>query len=144
MNSPKTIAIPRTTFAAVAIAASVGVAGPSTASPPPGLSKVYFTGNADNGAMLIAAFTPAEVVRDSAGQLSAYGTLAGTLVDVAGPAHPVTQQVTLPADPIAGASNCEVTDLMLGPQDLDLLGVVVHLNQSQLYTPGAGDCSRSG
>jgi hypothetical protein len=118
----------------------VGSAGPATALPSAGLSKVNITGHADNGAMLSATFTAAGVARNSTGQLVAYGMLDGTLVDVAGPAHSVTQQMTLPADPIAGASSCQVTDLMLGPRDVDLLGVEVHLDQSQLYTPAAGSC----
>lgn len=132
----------RTAFAGLAVAATalVATAGPSTASPPSGLTKVYFTGTADNGATLIAAFTPAGIARDPAGELVAHGTLTGTLVDAAGPGHPVTKQVALPADPITGASNCEMTDLMLGPEDVDLLGVEVHLNQSQLYAPAVGDC----
>jgi hypothetical protein len=65
------------------------------------------------------------------GAIVAVGTLTGTLTDSLGAlVGTVTQQVTLPVD-IAQAT-CEVLDLSLGPLDLDLLGLVVHLDEVNL------------
>lgn len=141
MNSPNPTAnsLPHSGMAALAVAAvaTALTAAPATASPPAPLAKVNVTGEAANGATLSAQFIPAGVSRTPAGQLIAEGTLNGTLVDPTGAGHPITQPVTLPAAPIAGASSCQVTDLMLGPRDVDLLGLTMHLDQTQLYAPGA-------
>jgi hypothetical protein len=65
------------------------------------------------------------------GGLVAVGTLTGTLTDSAGTVlGTVTRQITLPVD-IAQAT-CQILDLTLGPLDLDLLGLVVHLDQVHL------------
>jgi hypothetical protein len=65
------------------------------------------------------------------GQLLAVGTLTGTLTDSLGAlVGTVTRQITLPVG-IAQAA-CEILDLQLGPLDLDLLGLVVHLDQINL------------
>jgi hypothetical protein len=61
------------------------------------------------------------------GQLLAIGTLTGTLTDSLGTVlGTVTRQITLPVG-VAQAS-CEILDLTLGPLDLNLLGLVVHLD----------------
>jgi hypothetical protein len=45
-----------------------------------------------------------------------------------------TRQLTVPIDlgGFAGPGSCEILDLVLGPLDLDLLGLVVHLDQVHL------------
>ena len=62
------------------------------------------------------------------GQLVAVGDLTGTLTNtVTG----VTQNVTRNnvAVPLQASGTCEILNLVLGPLDLDLLGLVVHLDQ---------------
>ncbi len=62
------------------------------------------------------------------GALAAVGTLTGTLTDSLGNVlGTVTQQVTMPVANISGS--CQVLHLELGPLDLSLLGLNVHLNQ---------------
>lgn len=84
----------------------------------------------------------------------AVGVLTGTLTDSAGTslgsilntvAVPVAPNASLtPAGPLAAApaTSCEVLNLVLGPLDLNLLGLAVHLNQVVLNisaVPGAGN-----
>jgi hypothetical protein len=66
------------------------------------------------------------------GQLLATGTFTGTVTDAAGKVTTGTQQVTLPVDPAASAGSCQILDLVLGPLDLDLLGLQVHLDTVHL------------
>jgi hypothetical protein len=64
------------------------------------------------------------------GQLAVVGTLTGTLTDSLGAViGTVDEVITL----LAGADgSCQILDLTLGPLDLDLLGLVVHLDQVHL------------
>jgi len=69
----------------------------------------------------------------SGNQVLATGTLTGTLTNtVTGITRTVISQVAIPLDlgatgPLNGV--CEILSLALGPLDLDLLGLQVHLNQ---------------
>ena len=62
------------------------------------------------------------------GQLVAIGTLSGTLTDALGNViGTVTNAaVTIPVDP---SGSCQILHLDLGPLDLNLLGLMVHLNE---------------
>jgi hypothetical protein len=61
------------------------------------------------------------------GNLAAFGTLIGTL-NVGGVVTTIVQTIVLPIlTPPNGT--CDILHLELGPLDLTLLGVVVHLNQ---------------
>jgi hypothetical protein len=80
------------------------------------------------------------VVKSGSG-LAAVGTLTGTATDANGvDLGTVTNQaVTVP---LAAAGTCDILHLTLGPLDLNLLGLVVHLNQVVLdvtAVPGAGN-----
>jgi len=62
------------------------------------------------------------------GQLVAIGTLTGTLTDAVGTViGSVNSPVTLPVTAIAGS--CPILHLELGPLDLNLLGLMVHLDK---------------
>ena len=66
------------------------------------------------------------------GQLYATGTLSGTLTRVGGLTQTITGLVvSLLVTP--GTSTCEILDLQLGPLDLNLFGLVVHLDQINLH-----------
>jgi hypothetical protein len=119
------------------LAAAVGgLASPASAAPPAPSANlaVPITGTATNalgqtvqfaGTFTLQRFTTVD------GDLAAVGQLTGTLTNtVTGAVQNVSQQIILP---IAGATGtCEILDLTLGPLDLDLLGLVVHLDQVHL------------
>jgi len=64
------------------------------------------------------------------GQIVALGTLTATLTDTAtGLVRPVTQSLALPVTDFVFGATCDILHLTLGPLDLDLLGLRVHLNQ---------------
>jgi hypothetical protein len=119
--------------ASVALATLIGVlalylAAPASAKPRTvtDLGTVPITGTIPNdgsftGQLQVANFTT------QAGQLAAVGTLTGTLTDALGNLiGTVTQAVTVP---VAAAGSCQILHLTLGPLDLNLLGLMVHLNQ---------------
>jgi hypothetical protein len=79
------------------------------------------TGGALTGTLNITRFAVQN------GQLVAIGTLTGTITDAAGnTVGTVTQAVALP---VAATATCPILHLTLGPLDLNLLGLMVHLNQ---------------
>jgi len=61
------------------------------------------------------------------GALAVVGTLTGTLTNSLGQViGTVTQQVTFP---VTASATCEILHLELGPLDLNLLGLMVHLDR---------------
>jgi hypothetical protein len=78
-----------------------------------------------NGAFEVTRF------RAQGGQLVAVGTLTGTVTNAAGDVlATVNRTITLPVD--VAQATCEILDLRLGPLDLDLLGLVIHLDEVHL------------
>ena len=77
------------------------------------------------------------------GQLVAVGNLVGTLTDAAGNVIAnILRTVSIPILGDATNATCEILHLELGPLDLDLLGLVVHLDRIVLdisAEPGAGN-----
>jgi hypothetical protein len=75
------------------------------------------------------------------GQIVAVGTLTGTVTDTTGTVlGTVTQQATFPV--AIGQHSCTILELTLGPLDLNLLGLMVHLDQVHLTItaqPGPGN-----
>ena len=66
------------------------------------------------------------------GTLQAVGTFTGTVTDASGHSTQGTQQLALPVDLAQSAGSCQILDLVLGPVDLDLLGLRVHLDTVHL------------
>ena len=60
------------------------------------------------------------------GQLVAVGTLTGTLTNAAGVVTSFVRNIALP---VTAQATCDILHLELGPLDLDLLGLVVHLDR---------------
>lgn len=107
------------------------------------VSKV--TGESDNGATLVGQYTVRRFVERN-GQLMAVGKLTGTLTKKNGNERSVEERVAMPVS-VAGApaastgaarttssarslaASCEILNLVLGPLDLDLLGLVIHLDR---------------
>ena len=79
-------------------------------------------GGAFTGTLDIQRFT---VVN---GVLSAVGTLSGTLTDALGNVIGTVTNVPVTL-PVAASATCQVLHLELGPLDLNLLGLMVHLNR---------------
>jgi hypothetical protein len=104
------------------------------------------TGTAPDGAVqtLKGTFTILRFAR-AGEQIVAVGTVVGTLTDAAGASQTFVTRVAMPlVRPDAGGASaaaaaapgdatilatCEILNLVLGPLDLNLLGLVVHLDQ---------------
>jgi hypothetical protein len=119
----------------VALAAAAALAAPSAkaASPATGAITVPITSTATststgiltNGQFAVSQF---QVVN---GQLVAVGTLTGTVTDLAGNViGTISQTITLPVS--GGTGSCQILNLTLGPLDLNLLGLMVHLDTVHL------------
>lgn len=80
--------------------------------------------------------TPTSASPGSNGTVNILGTLNGTLTNATtGATNAVTQQISAAA---AVDPSCPVLNLTLGPLDLNLLGLVVHLNQVVLNITAEG------
>jgi hypothetical protein len=85
-----------------------------------------FTDALGGAGSFAGTFTPTRFVNQN-GQLAAVGTLAGTLTNSAGTSlGAVSQQITVP---VQAAATCDILNLDLGPLDLNLLGLQVHLDE---------------
>jgi len=96
---------------------------------------VPITGTATNAlgetVNFAGTFTVTKFTTTADGGLGVVGTLAGTLTNtVTGAVESVTKIVTLPVTNANGS--CQILDLTIGPIDLDLLGLEVHLDQVHL------------
>lgn len=123
--------------ALLSLVASLSVFSATATAAPPTTSAnltVPITGTATNllgqtvnfvGTFTLQRFTVLN------GGLAAVGQLTGTLTNtVTGAVQNVNQQVILPIGDATGT--CTILDLTLGPLDLDLLGLMVHLDQVHL------------
>jgi hypothetical protein len=134
------------TLAAVtAIVCGMTIAPAANAAPggSPSLTGIPVTGTLPlngtfNGTANITSFALQN------GQLVANGTLTGTLLNSAGAliGNVTNVPITLPVNlPTAGGA-CQILNLTLGPLDLNLLGLVVHLDTVHLNitaVPGPGN-----
>jgi hypothetical protein len=77
------------------------------------------------------------------GQIVAVGTLTGTLTNSVGTVvGSIVRTISLILNAAATHASCEILHLELGPLDLNLLGLVVHLDRIVLditAVPGAGN-----
>jgi hypothetical protein len=120
------------------------------------VSKV--TGTAAHGRTFAGHYNINRFITTDSGKTKAVGTLKGTLTKRNGNTDSVTEKnvrmvvrpaassvSALPAAPGTAATSvvgCQILDLVLGPLDLDLLGLVVHLDKVHLNitaVPGAGN-----
>ena len=87
------------------------------------------------------------------GELVAIGNFTGTITDAAGKVTAGSKKIAIPLDtaPAAGATkalapaaaaagplSCQILDLVLGPVDLNLLGLKVHLDTVKLNITAEG------
>jgi hypothetical protein len=100
--------------------ATGGITVPITSTPTASSTAIL-----TNGQFTVASF---QVVN---GQLVAVGTLTGTVTDLAGNViGTINQVITLQVG--GGTGSCQILNLTLGPLDLNLLGLMVHLDQVHL------------
>jgi hypothetical protein len=151
------VGVPTAMAASASAATSSGSTGSATNAPSAPSLTTPVTGtftNADGTGTFAGTFTPTafSVVN---GVLEGTGVLKGTLTDADGSSlGSVDQTTTLPVQTAAAAAApaaCNVLNLVLGPLNLNLLGLVVTLNEVHLNitaVPGSllGDllCDISG
>jgi hypothetical protein len=118
---------------ASAASAPAAPAAPALTAPITGT----FTDASGGTGTAAGTFTPTDFTTDGSALL-ANGIADVTMTDSAGrQVGTVSQAVTVPVG--VGAASCEILDLVLGPLDLDLLGLVVHLDRVHLnITADAG------
>ena len=149
---------------ALAVIGLVGGAGAQSASAQStsnefGTLKVSkVTGEAKNGTTFAGHYNVKRFVTTDSGRTKAVGTLKGTMTKKNGDTDRVTKRdVRLLVRPAASSVSglppapgtaapavvgCEILDLVLGPLDLNLLGLQVHLDRVHLNitaVPGAGE-----
>jgi hypothetical protein len=102
--------------------------GSAIAAPPaPSVAIPDVTGTIPGGGSFDGTFDITRIaVRN--GELVAVGTLTGTLTDAAGAVIGTVTDLAVNL-PLAVTGTCDILHLTLGPLDLDLLGLVVHLDQ---------------
>ncbi|MGW5667496.1 hypothetical protein [Micromonospora sp. NPDC003776] len=132
----------RTTFVALAASAGLVLSGTGVAQAAPVTQQASavaptastvstpvtgsFTDALGGIGSFTGTFTPTRFINQN-GQLAAVGTLTGTMTNSAGTSlGAVTQQVTTP---VQASGTCDILNLDLGPLDLNLLGLQVHLNE---------------
>jgi hypothetical protein len=105
------------------------------------LSALPINGTTSSGGTFTGTFDLARLaIRD--GKLVAIGTLSGTLKDAAGVVVATVSGVATELALGAVSGTCSILRLELGPLDLDLLGLQVHLNRVVLditAVPGPGN-----
>ena len=107
-----TLAIGSTAFAATATAAPV---------------TAPVTGTTANGATFAGTLTNI-VFSNVNGVLTATGSLTGTLTSATGQTIGTVTNLLI-STRVTAAGTCQILNLVLGPLDLNLLGLMVHLNQ---------------
>ena len=112
---------------------ALGTAGTASAKPRQAAAATAdVTGTLADGTGAVAGTFDVTRFANQNGTLQAVGTFTGTVTDAAGSVTSGTQQVTLPVDLQQTQGSCQILDLVLGPLDLDLLGLQVHLDQVHL------------
>lgn len=118
----------------LAVLGAIALAPISTeaAKPSAGLSGPV-SGTTDTGGTFEGVVTVTRFVANPDGTLGAVGTLTGTLTDstLAGGSAPIAGE-TATFLVTTAAGSCRILDLTLGPLDLDLLGLEVHLDTVHL------------
>jgi hypothetical protein len=127
----------------VPLAAVAAVAGEqsSSAAPKGGNSATALVNTVTDAGAFVGTLSVTGVQLVN-GVLMAVGTITGNVLTPTGgvvPNSPTTQAISAP---LQVSASCEILNLVLGPLDLNLLGLVVHLDQVVLNitaVPGAGN-----
>jgi hypothetical protein len=116
--------------AALSVAPAASAAPPINATAP---STLNVAGTTAAGGTFTGTLTNLQFVNQN-GALNVVGNLTGTLTNAAGAVlgNVTNLPVTLPVTAAQGGNSCQILDLTLGPLDLNLLGLVVHLDTVHL------------
>lgn len=91
------------------------------------LTNIPVTGTSATGGTFTGALSITRFAVQN-GQLVANGLLSGTLTDALGTIIGTVTNIPVTL-PVAASGTCQILNLTLGPLDLNLLGLTVHLNQ---------------
>ncbi len=119
------------TLSFVGVGAASAATAPDTAAATTSAVSAPVTGKADDGSTFEGSFTPTKFATQN-GKLVAIGDLTGDLTRADGSTAAVDKAVTVPVNTAASTGSCQILNLVLGPLDLDLLGLVVHLDTVHL------------
>jgi len=121
-----------TMLIAVSSVSVLGVAAATAKAPMPAAPPLSIIGTIANAGGTFAGTLNITRFAVQNGNLVAIGNLTGTLLDPLGNViGTITNQlISLLVTP--GTASCEILDLQLGPLDLNLLGLMVHLDQVNL------------
>ena len=124
------VALALAAVAALATAPSASAAPPQRATAPASLPVV---GTLATGGTFTGTLTNLQFVNQN-GALAVAGNLTGTLTNAVGTVLGTVTNVpvTLPITGAQATGSCQILDLVLGPLDLNLLGLVVHLDTVHL------------
>lgn len=124
----------------IALATVTAVGSPAAAAPTQapapkaaaGTMTSAVSGTFGEGGTVTGTFTPKRFAAQN-GKIVAIGTLHSVLTDAAGSNvgttdTAVTLPVQLPSGGVSALAACPILHLVLGPLDLNLLGLTVHLN----------------
>jgi hypothetical protein len=103
----------------------------AAAQPAAAALTVPVTGSTGSGGTFNGAYTIQRFATQGS-NLVAIGTLTGTVTDAAGTAVGTVTDVPVTIPVAAATGSCTILDLTLGPLDLNLLGLMVHLNTVHL------------
>ena len=111
----------------------LGTAGAaSAAKQPAGDLTAPVTGTLADGTGSVSGTLDITKFVSQNGQLMAVGTFTGTVTKAGDVLASGTQAVSVPVNLAQTAGSCQILDLVLGPLDLDLLGLQVHLDTVHL------------
>jgi hypothetical protein len=119
------------------LAVGLTTASPAAAAPANGgvtaPSTLPIVGTVAGGGTFTGTLSNLQFVNQN-GALAVTGDLTGTLTNAAGTVLGTVTNVpvTLPIAAAAPTGSCQILDLTLGPLDLDLLGLQVHLDTVHL------------
>lgn len=104
-------------------------AGAAAAAPPAvNINDIPVTGTFPGGGTFDGTFDLTRFAVQN-GQLVAVGTLTGTLTDALGGVVGTVTDLVVRIPVTQATGTCQILHLELGPLDLDLLGLVVHLDR---------------
>src|ERR671932_2499438 len=116
-------------LALLAVVGALAFASVAAAAPPSaGSNPITIPINTSNATGTFAGVFNLTNFAVQNGQLVAVGTLTGTVTNaLTGVTTTISQALTLPL--LAATGTCQILHLELGPLDLNLLGVAVHLDK---------------
>jgi hypothetical protein len=111
-----------------ALGVLVAPVGAAAAQPSAGI-QIPVSGTVPGVSSFTGTYTLDRITRTADGGLQAVGSLTGTLTNLVSGATSAVTNVPVNL-PLTGATgSCQILHLELGPLDLDLLGLQVHLDQ---------------